>query len=171
MMEQCCQWITTTFGCKPRKSSDDTIQNHVPFDSILDIQDDEIVWKLTTPYVPPVKRGRVIKVYDGDTITIATRLPYDQTVYRFSVRLLGIDCAEIKGKTAAEKECAVRARNALITKILGKTVVLKNVKLEKYGRILADVYVDDIHINAWMLEEGLAVPYDGGTKCIPSEWC
>lgn len=171
-MQHCCQFITTTiFGCKQRKPSDDTIQNHVPFDSIFDTPDDEIVWKLTTPYVPPVKRGRVIKVYDGDTITIATRLPHDQTAYRFSVRLLGIDCAEIKGKTAAEKESAVRARDALNSKILGRTVVLKNVQLEKYGRILADVYMDDIHINVWMLEEGYAVPYDGGTKCRPSEWC
>ena len=166
-MKQCCQWF---FGRDKRKSSDDTIQNHIPFDDILCTPDDEIVWKMTIPYIPPVKKGRVIKVYDGDTITIATRLPYDQAVYRFSVRLAGIDSAEIKGATATEKECAVQARNALNAKILGKMVVLKNVKMEKYGRLLADVYVNDTHVNAWMLEENLAVPYQGKTKCIPSEW-
>ena len=29
----------------------------------------------------------VVKVYDGDTITIATKMPYDDNFYRFSVRI------------------------------------------------------------------------------------
>ena len=51
-------------------------------------------------FVPPITEGEVIHVYDGDTITIVSKLPYDESpLYRFSVRLAGIDCAEIKGKT------------------------------------------------------------------------
>lgn len=132
----------------------------------------DITWKTAIPYIPPVREGKVIKVYDGDTITIATILPNttDKTVYRFSVRLLGIDSAEIKGSTFAEKECAIKARDALTKKIMGKMIVLKNVSLEKYGRVLADVYCDEVHINGWMLENGLAVAYDGGTKHRPNEW-
>jgi endonuclease YncB( thermonuclease family) len=49
-------------------------------------------------------------------------------------------------------------------------VDLKNVSTEKYGRILADVYVDHVNINKWMLENKLAVPYDGGKKTRPPEW-
>lgn len=30
----------------------------------------------TTQFVPKIDTGKVIKVYDGDTITIAARLPY-----------------------------------------------------------------------------------------------
>ena len=41
---------------------------------------------------------------------------------------------------------------------------------EKYGRILADVYVDEIHINKWMLDNKHAVKYNGGTKIKPPEW-
>jgi hypothetical protein len=41
---------------------------------------------------------------------------------------------------------------------------------EKYGRLLADVYLEDLHLNAWMLEHNYAVPYDGGTKHRPVEW-
>lgn len=133
--------------------------------------DSTISWKDTSIFIPPVSQGVVIKVYDGDTITIATHMPIPDTpLYRFSVRLLGIDCAEIKGKTVAEKEIAAKARQALSTKILNKTVQLKNVSLEKYGRLLADVYLDGLHLNQWMLDNGHAVAYDGGTKSIPAEW-
>lgn len=125
---------------------------------------EHITWKTSTPYIPPVTQGMVIKVYDGDTITIATVLPHYDTVYRFSVRLLGIDTAEMKGGTFAEKESAIKARDALASKILGKMILLENVSLEKYGRILADVHYNDVHINKWMLDQGLAVAYDGGTK-------
>ena len=140
---------------------------------LLNMTDDlaHVSWQTTIPFVPPVYSGKVIKVYDGDTITIATRLPFPNSpVYRFSVRLLGIDSAEIKGKTFEEKACAVAARDALSAKIFGKMVVLKNVSTEKYGRILADVYLDNLHLNQWMLDQKLAVEYDGGTKHKPAEW-
>jgi endonuclease YncB( thermonuclease family) len=130
-----------------------------------------VEWKDTIAYVPPVKTGVVIKVYDGDTITIATKLHYpDYTMYRFSVRLSGIDSPEIKSKSLNEKRLAVLSKHALTEQIIGKTVELKNVSMEKYGRLLADVYSNDIHINKWMLEKGFAVPYSGQTKKRPTEW-
>lgn len=135
------------------------------------MQSECINWKDTVVFIPPVTQGVVIKVYDGDTITIASRIPIaDSPMYRFSVRLLGIDCAEIKGKTAAEKEIALKARMALSSKILNRTVQLKDVSLEKYGRILANVYLDDLHLNQWMLDNEYAIAYDGGTKSRPDEW-
>ena len=130
-----------------------------------------VEWKDTIAYVPPVKTGVVIKVYDGDTITVATKLHYpDYTMYRFSVRLSGIDSPEIKAKSVNEKKLAVLSKDALTKQIIGKTVELKNVSMEKYGRLLADVYCNGIHINKWMLENGFAVPYSGKTKKRPTEW-
>lgn len=125
----------------------------------------------TTPFVPPIQYGKVIKVYDGDTITIASVLPNTTSpIYRFSVRLNGIDAPEIKGKTPEEKELAICVRDALSEKIYGKIVELRNVGNEKYGRILADVYLEDEHINQWLIDSNYAVPYDGGTKSRPSTW-
>lgn len=125
----------------------------------------KIQWSDTLQFVPPINTGQVIKVYDGDTFTLAGHLPYDGSpLYRFSVRLNGIDCAEIKGKTEEEKECAIRARTELDKLIMDKIVILKNVKNEKYGRLLADVFVDDLHVNKHMIDKGLAVKYDGGKK-------
>lgn len=130
-----------------------------------------IEWKDTIPFIPPVDKGLVIKVYDGDTITIAAKLPYPESpMYRFSVRLNGIDCPEIKGKDKNEKECAQIAKDVLSELILHKEVMLKNLETEKYGRILAEVYLGDLNLNKYMIEKRLAVVYDGGTKISPNNW-
>jgi micrococcal nuclease len=123
------------------------------------------------PFVPPIDKGIVIKVYDGDTITIASKLPYlESPLYRFSVRLNGIDCPEIKGEDEHEKTCAQIAKKELSDLILNKVVTLQNLQTEKYGRILADVYINDLHLNKYMVEKRLAVVYDGGTKISPKNW-
>jgi endonuclease YncB( thermonuclease family) len=131
-----------------------------------------ISWKDCKPYIPDVVCGKVIKVYDGDTITIASKLQNstDETIYRFSVRLAGIDSAEMKSKNEIEKLHAIQSRDALASIVMGKMVVLKNVSIEKYGRLLADVHYNNIWLNDWMLTNNYAVPYDGGTKVIPEEW-
>lgn len=132
---------------------------------------DKITYDNTIPFIPPITSGKVVKVYDGDTFTLAAKLPNtDGPVYRFSVRLNGIDTPEIKGKTATEKELAKRARDALSSLIMNKIIILKNVETEKYGRLLAEVYVDDININNYMVDNKYAVKYDGGTKERPQEW-
>lgn len=121
-----------------------------------------ILWEDTEPFAAPIHEGTVIKVYDGDTITIASKLPYrGSPLYRFSVRLAGIDTPEMQGP---EVERAILARNTLSNLILNKKVKLENVRNEKYGRLLANVYVNDIHVNKWMIDHKLAVPYFGGKK-------
>lgn len=129
-----------------------------------------ISWKDTIPYIPPVSGGRVIKVYDGDTITITTYVHDLPHLYRFSVRLDGIDCPEIKTKDAGEKSVALLAKQHLEERILGKDVELRNVSLEKYGRILAEVWYDGMSMNTSLVEARLAVAYDGGKKCVPNNW-
>jgi len=133
--------------------------------------DKPIDWKDTIQFVPPVEKGIVIKVYDGDTITIASKLPYpDSPLYRFSIRLNGIDCPEIKGKDENEKQCAQIAKNEVSKLIMNKIITLKNIQTEKYGRILADVYIDNLHLNEFLIEKRLAVKYDGGSKICPKNW-
>jgi len=118
----------------------------------------------TIPFIPPVSKGKVVKVYDGDTITVASKILGSKKIYRFSVRLNGIDAPEIKGKTQEEKNAAIISRDVLREKILGEIVLLKDVKTEKYGRLLATVYLNNINMNEWMLTNNYAIPYDGGKK-------
>ena len=75
---------------------------------------DDIKWADTVEFTFPIEGGRVIKVYDGDTITIASKLPFKESpLYRLSVRLNGIDTPEIKGKNEDEKTAAKITRDAL----------------------------------------------------------
>ena len=132
---------------------------------------DDIKWADTVEFTFPISGGRVIKVYDGDTITIASKLPFNESpLYRLSVRLNGIDTPEIKGKTEDEKLAAKQTRDAVAALILNKYVTLKNIQTEKYGRILADVYYGELCINEWLIKERYAVKYDGGTKKTPTSW-
>ena len=125
----------------------------------------------TTPFIPPITEGQVVKVYDGDTITIATKLPYPESpLYRFQVRLNGIDCPEIKGKTDDERAIAQLAKKEVEELTMYKMVTLKNIGNEKFGRVLADVYVNDVHLNQYLIMKKLAVAYDGGTKKTPQSW-
>jgi endonuclease YncB( thermonuclease family) len=135
---------------------------------------DDILYADTQIYIPNIKSGKVVKVYDADTITVANRISVggaqSDEIYRFQVRLNGIDSPEIKSKNATTKAIAKQSRDVLTEMIFGKIVELRNVQLEKYGRLLADVYLGDLHLNEWLVENKYAVRYDGGTKQIPDEW-
>jgi micrococcal nuclease len=151
---------------------DDIIDKTVLYKNFM-IDGSDIKWEDTIEFTFPIKGGRVIKVYDADTITIASKLPYDDShMYRLSVRLNGIDAPEIKGKGISdeEKEAAQHARDFVSDLVLNKYVRLENIDSEKYGRILADVYVGNIHLNDLLLKERYAVKYDGGTKIKPASW-
>ena len=152
------------------ESSNDKM-NDATFDSLFPSKIRVIEWKDTISFVAPVFGGRVIKVYDGDTIIIASKLPYEASpLYRFSVRLNGIDTPEIKSKNNEEKIAAINIRKILSELILHKYVRLENIQTEKYGRILADVYIENLHINKYLLDNKYAVSYDGGKKIIPENW-
>lgn len=116
----------------------------------------------TKPFVLPITQGKVVKVYDGDTITVAFYM--NCTLYRTNVRLLGIDSPELKGSSEEEHQMAVAARNALSNKLLNQVVELRNTSTEKYGRLLAEVWLDGTNVSVWMLLNNYAVPYDGGKK-------
>ena len=153
---------------RPMKNND----THVELKSDKEEPQKQIIqWADTVPFTFPIVGGQVIKVYDGDTITIASKLPYPESpLYRLSVRLNGIDTPEIKGSNDDEKQAAKNARDAVSSIIMQKQIRLENVQSEKYGRILADVYYGDLHLNKWLIDNRYAVAYDGGTKIAPKSW-
>lgn len=129
---------------------------------------DSITYADTKFFIPPIECGKVVQVYDGDTFTIATYVFGE--IYRFNVRLYGIDTPEIRTKDIKMKTRAIQARDALRELIMNKIVELKNVEYEKYGRLMAHVYVNGINVNEWMIQNGHGIVYTGGKKTIPSEW-
>ena len=122
----------------------------------------------TIKFIPKIKKCIVISVYDGDTITIASKLPYKNSpLYRWSLRIYGIDCPEMKSHNENEKEIAKIAQKTLENQILNKTITLENLKYDKYGRLLAKVYYDGKSISDMMIDKRLAVEYFGKKKESP----
>ena len=120
-------------------------------------------------YIPDIHYGKVIKVYDGDTITIVTALHNGdltpvRELYKFNVRILGIDTPELKSKNTVEKELGIMARDALAALVMNKVLKLENIAYDKYGRILCNLYLNDVDISKWLIENNYATPYSGGTK-------
>jgi len=126
--------------------------------------------KLVPKYIPQIERGRVLYVYDGDTIHIAGRVKYNPEIFKFSLRLNRLDCLEMTSKNSEEREMAELAKKYIQDRIEYKFVELQNVKLDKYGRLLAEVFCNGDNINQELIDKHLAVEYDGGTKKPPSSW-
>ena len=121
----------------------------------------------TKLFIPDVQRGKVVLVYDGDTLTLAARHARHGKPHLFKVRLRGIDAPEIRSKSAEEKAAAVAAKAFLESRVLDHVVILENVGTEKYGRLLATVKYRGRDLSHELLKAGHAQPYEGGKK---PEW-
>lgn len=95
-------------------------------------------------------RGRVIGVYDGDTITVIDELDHG----RFKIRLDKIDAPE-KNQPFGQK-----AKHYLSSLIFGKDVLIKFKSIDRYGRILGVIFCDGVEINLQMVQSGHAWHYN-----------
>ena len=84
--------------------------------------------------------GRVVRVADGDTITII-----DPARTQYKIRLQGIDAPE-KGQPFGRA-----SGRFLACLVAGRDVKIQWSKKDKYGRILGTVFLDNRDINLEML--------------------
>lgn len=95
----------------------------------------------------------VIRIVDGDTYVLE-----DRKGSKKKIRIIGADTPETKhpskGKEPFGKEATFFAKKHL----LGKSVRLKfeKSKKDRYGRILAHVFLDSIHFNKMLIDSGYA---------------
>lgn len=115
------------------------------------------------------KNVKYIKNYDGDTLTVDIENVHPLIGSNIPVRILGIDTAEIRSSCEKEKNKALVAK-ALLEHLCrnAKKIDLINVQRDKYFRILAEVYIDDIDVSKILIESGVAVEYYGDEKF---NWC
>ena len=90
-------------------------------------------------------QGRVVRVSDGDTITIL-----DEGKVQHKIRLNRIDAPE---KSQAFGEAS---RKHLANMVANKVVKVEWAKKDKYGRILGEVFVGDVNANLKMVQGGMA---------------
>jgi len=111
------------------------------------------------------------KVYDGDTIHACFFI--NKQLFRFSVRLYGIDTAELRSTDPIEKDKAITTKNFVTKRIANKPIYLRLKDFDKYGRLLGVIYQDNSIINndslsgslnQEIIDNGLAYAYYGGTK-------
>lgn len=114
---------------------------------------------------------RFLGNYDGDTIRVSIPGVHPLIGEKISVRVLGIDTPEMKGRGRCEATRAKEARD-VVTSFLqsAKAIEIRNVQRDKYFRVLGDIIADGKSLKDALLMKGVAVAYDGGTKEKPN-WC
>ena len=115
--------------------------------------------------------GRVLRVYDGDTVWLAVVYP-GKKVYKYRVRLYGNDSAELHPRLsdADHEDVRIAAQNAkeYLEQLLAKSsyVKVEFFTYDKYGRPLVKLWLpgEELSINEQMILKGHAVEYYGGTQ-------
>ena len=109
--------------------------------------------------------ARVVRVVDGDTLDVDIEIGFNLTL-RERVRLYGINAPETRSSDKIEKSKGMLAENFLVETLLDAQ---NYCKLDihgsgKFGRPLADVFVDGVNINLLLIKKGHAVAYFGGKR-------
>ena len=111
--------------------------------------------------------NKVTKVVDGDTIDVIIDLGFD-IMYKSRVRLFGIDTPESRTRDLVEKKYGLMSKDFLKDKLKNaEKIVIKTHKGEetgKFGRILGEIFCDNVNINQQMCDVGHAVAYYGQSK-------
>lgn len=103
------------------------------------------------------KIAEVLKVYDGDTITVKVDLGFG--IYKIETfRLSDLDAPEVRGEERPE---GLVSRDYLRERIAAADVnemTIKTVrdKKGKYGRYIAEFFINEVSINKELIEKGLA---------------
>lgn len=116
--------------------------------------------------------AKVVKVYDGDTITVV--LYVGDIPKKFRIRLEGIDTAERKSKDPHEKQVALITKK-VTENFIGDTGIiwLECSGNGKFGRTLGKVFQSkesNKSLNDLLVNKGLAYSYNGGKRIPFTEW-
>lgn len=131
----------------------------------------------TSAYENKLVTAKIVSVYDGDTCNAIFRIADGMPYYNHKVRLVGIDTPEMKPPVNTPNRDMIiakakQARDFIKEKTANQLVTLELQGLDKYGRVLAKIYLTaqptvESCINTLLIGAGLANAYDGGTK---TEW-
>ena len=100
---------------------------------------------------------------DGDTVDVDIDLGFGLIYSNQRLRLYGIDAWEQRTRDLDEKEKGLAA-TAFVNEMapVGTQVTIVTYKEGKYGRILAEVFLDeDTNLNKLLTEKGHAERYEG----------
>jgi micrococcal nuclease len=105
-------------------------------------------------------RARVVECTDWDTVVLNIDLGMRQWCHDEPIRLLGVNAPDrkpLKAKATAWMEDAAPEGTELVV----RTHLDEE---DKYGRLLGDLWLGDLHLNTALIDAGLGQPYAGGTR-------
>jgi endonuclease YncB( thermonuclease family) len=112
-----------------------------------------------------VRVAQVTSIYDGDTFRVSIPAWPAVIGQRVPVRIYGIDTPELRDKRAWVREQARRAKQFSVQYLRSaQRIELREIRRDKYFRLLAEVWVDGKNLGDLLVQAGLAKRYDGGTK-------
>ncbi|MFV5916913.1 thermonuclease family protein [Bacillus cereus] len=150
VMLTACSSSTQMNDSKPVQTVQKGIQQHVEGKGIVDIPE---VYKGKLKGLETVK-GKVLHIKDGDTIDVNVK------GQKQTVRLLLLDTPESVSQKIPPQKMGKEASSFLKKQLEGKSVTLvydRGQKEDKYGRKLAYVFCDGIHINEIMVKSGYGI--------------
>ena len=113
-------------------------------------------------------KAKLIRVVDGDTIDAEIDLGF-KIFIKERIRFAGIDTPESRTRHKHEKSWGLAAK-CRVKDLLGRedaefTLTTELQKKGKFGRILGSVILaDGTSLSEILLDEKLAIPYEGGNK-------
>jgi micrococcal nuclease len=111
---------------------------------------------LILPLIVHAGQFKVIRVYDGDTVTVL------ENGKKTRVRLVGIDSPEMsRGKNKPGQPFCQKSQKYLSWLVLNENVKIKSYGLDRYSRILGVVYSNGTNVNFEMVKAGYAEVYRG----------
>ena len=108
-------------------------------------------------------KATLLNVVDADTCDFDVDMGFNIRIKQ-RLRLFGIDAAELNSSDPIKKELTFKAKKFVNDTIsVGKTYMIDTYKNDKYGRLLADIHLEDnpLTLNALLLVNNLATPYFG----------
>ncbi len=117
------------------------------------------------PDAQALQNVSVASVYDGDTFKINLNCSLAVYCEKVPVRVLGVDCPEIKGKTKREKALAQKAKAFTKAFLQNGPVSLTDCSRDKYFRLLCSVTNGlGQNLAEELINRDLGYRYDGGKK-------
>lgn len=103
--------------------------------------------------------AKIVNVIDGDTVDLVVDVGFNVAI-KERFRLSFINTPELNSIDQMERLIAIEARN-FVLQYLNMAVRIKSTKRDKYGRFLAEIFVDGetTSINQQLLDLKLAQPY------------
>lgn len=119
--------------------------------------------------LPATAHYPAVRVIDGDTVSVPLTM-IERLPSLASVRLVGVNAPELRGKCEAERQLAEAARLYVRDRIdQAKTVRVEFVRWDAYGgRVDGRITIDGKDLGADLIAAGLAVPSSG--KRVGA-WC